>query len=149
MSTALTSPNVAVPGPLTWLHTVVTAPDDTGLTVILTSRKAVSAPSFAVSRSRYTPASVKLAVVSTALTSPNVAIPGPLTWLHTVVTAPGDTGSPSSVTVPSRVALFGKVIAWSGPASTVGGSFAGGDNTQDALPESVNVWPAMGTNSQS
>ena len=43
-----------------------------------------------------------LAVVSTATALPKVTVPGPVTWLHRVVTAPGGTGWPSSETVPSR-----------------------------------------------
>ncbi len=81
------------------------------------------------------PSAEKLAVVSTALASPKVTVPGPLTWLQVVVTAPGGSGSPSSVTVPSRAALSGKVIVWSDPAFTLGVWLGG--STQEAFPESV------------
>ena len=57
------------------------------------------------------PAAEKLAVVSTALESPKVTVPGPDVLVHLVVTAPGGLGRPSSVTVPSRLALSGSVIA--------------------------------------
>ena len=66
------------------------------------------------------PAAEKLAVVSTALSSAKVAVPGPLTWLQSVVTLPGGVGRPSSVTVASNVASSGRVIVWSAPASTTG-----------------------------
>ena len=53
---------------------------------------------------------IALAVVSTALAFPKVAVPGPLTSLQIVVTVPGGFGRPSSVTVPLRFALEGSVI---------------------------------------
>ena len=64
-------------------------------------------------------------MVSTVAALPNVTVPGPLTFVQVVVTAPGGFGRPSSVTVPSSVAVAGKVIVWSGPALTTGGVFAG------------------------
>src|SRR5439155_464206 len=36
---------------------------------------------------------------------------------------PGGLGSPSSLAVPDRVAEFGRITVWSGPAFTVGGWF--------------------------
>ena len=81
----------------------------TALTVMVTSAKTFSAPSSAVSLSTYDPAALKLAVVSTALVSVKVTVPGPLTRDQVVVSA-GGLGSPSSVTVPSRVASPGRVM---------------------------------------
>ena len=63
----------------------------------------------------------KLAVVFSALASAKFTALGPLVLLHSVVTEAGGSGRLSSVTVPLRVALFGKEIVWLGPASTVGG----------------------------
>src|SRR5574339_317088 len=54
-------------------------------TVLVTSSLFDSALSFAVSRSTYVPAALKLAVVSTALALPNVTVPGPLTFDQVVV----------------------------------------------------------------
>src|SRR5687768_4770215 len=73
-------------------------------TVIVMSSDAETAPSSAVSRRIYVPAAEKVAVVSTADALSNVTVPGPLTNVHSVATAPGGFGSPSSVTVPSRAA---------------------------------------------
>ncbi len=64
--------------------------------------------------------------MSTAFESANETFPGPLTLLHTVVTAPGGFGSPSSPTVPSSAAVAGSVMDRFGPASTVGATFVGG-----------------------
>src|SRR5512132_4587350 len=158
VSTALALPKLTVPGPLTLLHVVVTAPGGLGrpssvtvpsrlaalgsvivssapalttgawfcgFTVIVTSSLALSALSLAVRRSTYVPDAEKLAVVSTALALPKATVPGPLTLLHVVVTAPGGLGRPSSVTVPSRVAEAGSVIVSSAPALTTGAWFCG------------------------
>ena len=46
-----------------------------------------TAPSFAVSCRTYAPWTEKLAVVEAAAASPNVTVPGPLTFVHCVVTA--------------------------------------------------------------
>jgi hypothetical protein len=49
-------------------------------------------------------------VVSTALALPNVTVPGQGAVQDQVVTTmPGGSGKPSSVTVPSRLALAGRV----------------------------------------
>ena len=61
--------------------------------------------------------------MSAATELPNVTVPGPLTFVHDAVTAPGGDGRPSSATVPSREAPAGKVTARSGPASTNGAPF--------------------------
>ncbi len=90
-----------------WIYWLVGGP---GLTVTVMSSLTLSALSSAVRRRTYVPSVEKLAVVSTALASPKVTVPGPLTWLQVVVTAPGGFGSPSSLTVPSSVAEAGKVI---------------------------------------
>src|SRR4029079_7772899 len=88
---------------------------DTGLTVICTSSNEVSAPSPAVSRSTYTPDTLKLAVVFNALTLPNVTVPGPLNLLHVLVST-GGAGKPSSLADPLRLAVAGSVMVWSDPA---------------------------------
>ena len=58
---------------------------------------------------RPVPDEEKLAVVSTSLELAKFTIPGPLTLLQ-VVTRFGGKGKSSSVTVPSKLAVFGKVI---------------------------------------
>jgi len=67
----------------------------------------------------------KLALVSTALASAKVTVPGPDTFDQVVVTAPGGFGRPSSVTVPSRLAFEGRLTPWSGQAFTEGASLCG------------------------
>ena len=62
------------------------------------------------------------AVVSMALASVKVTMPGPLNWVQVTMTVDGS-GRPSSVTVASRLALAGSTMVWSSPASTTGGSF--------------------------
>ena len=47
-------------------------------------------------------------------------VPGPLTFLHVGVTVPGAAGTPFSETWPSRFAVEGMVMVWSGPASADG-----------------------------
>src|SRR5437867_9072447 len=82
-----------------------------------------AAPSLAVSRKTYVPLAENVAVVSTKLALPNVTVPGPLTFVHVVVGVAF--GNPSSVTVPSRLAMFvGNVMVWSGPAFAVGAVLA-------------------------
>src|SRR6266536_1917088 len=54
-----------------------------------------------------------------------VTVPGPLSVDQVVVTA-GGLGKPSSVTTPLSVALPGRVMIWSGPASTAGARLIGG-----------------------
>ena len=78
----------------------------------------LSAPSLAVSRSRYRPACEKLALVTSELALVKFTVPGPLTLLQVVVTVAGGLGRPSSVTVPLNAAVAGSVIVWSAPAST-------------------------------
>ena len=70
------------------------------------------------------PAVAKLAVVSTAVGSPKVTVPGPETFVQVVVSRPLG-GRPSSVTVPSRLAVAGRVTVASGPALTTGAWLAG------------------------
>jgi hypothetical protein len=53
-----------------------------------------------------------------------VTMPGPSNWLQKVVSVPS-AGRPSSLTVPPRVAVFGRVMVWFGPALTTGAMFAG------------------------
>jgi hypothetical protein len=71
-------------------------------------------PSFAERARVYLPGAENMAVVSMADASPNVTVPPAgttLTMVHCVVTVPGGFGNPSSVTVPSRFAVFsGSVI---------------------------------------
>ena len=71
-------------------------------TVIVTSLVDCRAPSLAVRRRTYVPAEEKLAVVDAELTSANVTAAGPLTFDQVVVTAPGETGSPSSDAEPAN-----------------------------------------------
>lgn len=59
-------------------------------------------------------------MVSRALGLAKVTVPGPSTWLHVVVTAPGGSGSPSSGTVPVRLATSGRVTVGSPAAITIG-----------------------------
>ena len=56
--------------------------------------------------------------------SPNVTVPGPLTSLHATVTVPGGSGSPSSLTDPASVSVFGKLTLASTPAFATGAWFA-------------------------
>jgi hypothetical protein len=88
--------------------------------MIVTSSLPDRALSLAVSLSTYAPAAEKETVVLTELALPNVTVPGPLTILQVVVTAPGGFGNPSSLTVPLKLAFDGKVIVWSAPAFTTG-----------------------------
>ena len=85
-------------------------------TVIVTVSLSVNVPSSARSCRTYVPASEKVAVVSIALASPKVTLPGPESFDHVVV---GVVSPP--VTVPSSVAVAGSVIDWSMPASVLGG----------------------------
>src|SRR5215213_8669058 len=80
--------------------------------------------SFADNRSTYVPGVEKIALVTGLLISLKVTRPGPLTWLQNFDTV-APTGNPSSATVPFRLAVFGKVIVWFGPALTMGAAFAG------------------------
>ena len=79
----------------------------------------LSCESSAVSRNTYVPASLKAALVTAALAFEKVTTPGPLTLAHTLVRLP-PAGSPSSLTLPLRLATFGRVICLSGPAFVVG-----------------------------
>src|SRR2546426_1032902 len=92
---------------------------------MMTSLVDARALSLAVSRRVYTPAAEKVAVVLSALEALNVTVPGPLTLLHMMVSAPGGLGSPSSVAVPVRLAAFGSVIVWLAPALTTGALLPG------------------------
>src|SRR5688572_21773098 len=94
---------------------------------MVTSSLADNAPSSAARRRTYEPGSEKLAVVSIAPASPNVTVPGPLTFTQLVATAGmPSSGKSSSVTVPSSEAGAGRVIVWSSPAFTAGALFSGG-----------------------
>ena len=64
-------------------------------------------------------------MVTLALALPKVTVPGPLTFDHVVVTVAGGFGSPSSVTVPDRLAVAGRVMVWSAPAFTTGAVLTG------------------------
>src|SRR5437763_9294012 len=77
------------------------------LTITCAVSLADSAPSLPASCSTYVPAVENVAVVTLALAFANVTVPGPLTFVQVVVTTPGGFGSPSSVTVPFRLALAG------------------------------------------
>ncbi len=80
--------------------------------------------SLADKRSTYVPGVEKIAFVTGLLMSLNVTRPGPLNWLQNVVTVE-PAGKPSSATVPFKLAVFGSVIVWFGPAFTIGAWFAG------------------------
>src|SRR6185295_7965452 len=80
--------------------------------------------SLALRRSTYVPGVEKIALVTGLLISLKVTTPGPLNWLQNVLTV-APTGKPSSATVPFRLAVFGRVIVWFGPALTMGAKFAG------------------------
>src|SRR5215208_4862964 len=80
--------------------------------------------SLAVRRSTYVPGVENIAFVEREFGSLKVTKPGPLNWPQNVVTiAPA--GKPSSLAVPVRLAVFGSVIVWFGPAFTIGAAFAG------------------------
>src|SRR5215216_1310002 len=80
--------------------------------------------SLADKRSTYVPGVEKIALVTGLLISLKVTKPGPLNWLQNVLTmAPA--GKPSSLTVPFRLAVLGRVIVRLGPAFTIGAAFAG------------------------
>src|SRR2546422_10007496 len=96
----------------------IAEPADGTVTLMVTVSVPLSAPSFAVSISTYVPGAEKLAVVFSSSGCANVTIPGPLTWLHAVLTSMP--GNPSSVYVPVSTACAGSVIVWSGPALAVG-----------------------------
>jgi hypothetical protein len=85
---------------------------------MVTSEVLVSAVSLAVNRSTYVPEVEKPAVVESALTFPNVTVPGPLDFDQVVVNTPD--GKPSSLAVPLKFADAGSVIVWSEPALTTG-----------------------------
>src|SRR6185503_18389121 len=80
--------------------------------------------SLADNRSTYVPGVEKIALVTGLLMSLNVTRPGPLNWLQNAVTVE-PAGKPSSATVPFKLAVFGSVIVWFGPAFTIGAWFAG------------------------
>src|SRR5436190_864254 len=84
-----------------------------------------SVPSLAVSRSTYVPAALKVALVLDSPAFPNVTVPGPLNFVHAVVRVL-PVGRPSSLAVPVRLAVAGRVMARSAPALTVGAWFTGG-----------------------
>jgi len=89
------------------------------LTVIVTFELVLNCESFAVSCKTYVPYVENVTWVLAVLGLVNVTVPGPLTFVHEVVSVLF--GSPSSVTLPSRVTvLVGNTIVWSGPASTAG-----------------------------
>src|ERR1044071_7500643 len=87
---------------------VSTGGDGIGLTVIVISEVDDNALSLAVSRNPYVPEVENVAVVLSALTFPNVTVPGPLTFDHIVCRVPF--GKPSSVAVPDRLAAAGSVM---------------------------------------
>ncbi len=65
--------------------------------------------------------------MSTAESSPKVTVPAGPNFDQVVVTEAGGLGSPSSVTVPSRLAEDGRVIDWLVPALTDGAVLAAAD----------------------
>ena len=78
------------------------------MTVTVTSSELSKAESFAVSRKTYVPPLLKLALVIGELPSAKTTVPGPLTTLHET-TGVVPAGRPSSVTVPTRLAVAGQV----------------------------------------
>jgi hypothetical protein len=102
-------PARALPPTSTRCTTAPAPPVDAGFTVIVTSSLVESVPSVAVRRRTYVPAIEKLAVVPSTLALPNVTVPGPLNLDHVVVRVL-PAGNPSSLAVPARVALPGRVI---------------------------------------
>ena len=79
-----------------------------GLTVIVTSEVEDSAVSLVVSRKTYVPEAEKVAVVLSRLAFPNVTVPVPLNFDHVVCRVL--VGNPSSLAVPERFALAGRVM---------------------------------------
>ncbi len=73
------------------------------------SSEALSAPSVAVRRSRYDPATEKLAAVVALVGVPNVTLPGPVITDHCTASVPGIAGRPSSETEPTKVTPAGRV----------------------------------------
>ena len=110
-----------------------------GFTVMATSSLADRALSFPVRRRTYEPDVENVAVVAAAFGLAKVTVPGPLTIDQVMVTAPGGFGSPSSVTVPARVAAAGKVTVRSGPALTTGAWLTG-------APENARIWTSSARN---
>src|SRR5207253_4041704 len=94
-----------------------------GLTVIGTSEVDDSAVSLAVSRNTYVPEAEKVAVVLSRLAFPNVTVPAPLNFDHVVCSVL--VGNPSSLAVPERFALAGRVRAEERRVGTAGAVFGG------------------------
>src|SRR3989442_6113150 len=86
-------------------------------TTIVTSPLADKSLSVAVNRRTYVPTAEKLAVVLSALTLPNVTVPGPLNFDHVVMSV-SPTGRLSSVDIPFRTAEAGRVVVRLRPALT-------------------------------
>ena len=72
----------------------------------------------AVRRNTYAPFVEKVALVFREFEGEKVTVPGTLTLDQ--VTVIGKPGKPSSITLPASEAASGKVMDWSGPASTCG-----------------------------
>ena len=92
------------------------------------------------------PAWEKVAVVSTWEALPKVTVPGPESLVQVVVTDPGGLGSPSSLTVPLRLAASGIVTVRLGPASTDGAVFAGSEIVITCVAESESASPSVTVN---
>jgi hypothetical protein len=80
------------------------------LTVIATSSNVISTPSLAVNRRTYVPARLKPAVVLRAFAFAKLTVPGPLTFVHEVVSAAGGFGNPSSEAEPLSDAVAGRTM---------------------------------------
>src|SRR5215510_769384 len=113
------------------------------LTVTVRSSLDVSAPSETLNRNTYAPAAENVALVMSAAEFPNVTVPGPLTLLHTAVSADG-VGCPSSFAMPANVTDEGSVTVLSAPAFTAGAVLEGGSVTLllVTVMTSVAVFPA-------
>jgi hypothetical protein len=94
---------------------------DAGLTVMVTVSLPVSAPSLAVSLSRYEPGDEKVAVVLNSCGWAMLTVPGPLTTLHVVPRRRRARRRRHTCRRARRAA--GNVTVWSGPAFAVGARF--------------------------
>ena len=88
-------------------------------TVTLISAKSCATELVAVSRSTYVPGWSKVTVVAGFAAFPKVAVPGPLTLLHAVVSVP----AMSLLAVPVRFAATPFVALGAVPQDTVGAKF--------------------------
>src|ERR1039457_993157 len=86
------------------------------MTLTVTALTVCTCPSFAASWNTYPPGIETPTVVDSAFGLPKVAVPGPLSWLQAISTAPGGLGLPSSAAVPLRLTEAGQTMVWLLPA---------------------------------